>query len=53
MSSSPASSTDVASTNALGYPKLQPQHPVPTDIQVSQQIVQQVGLLPLSDLAQQ
>jgi formate--tetrahydrofolate ligase len=40
-------------TNALGYPLLQPSHPVPSDIEVSQQIVQDVGLLPLSELAQQ
>lgn len=39
--------------NALGYPRLQPKTPVPSDIEVSQQIVREVGLLPLADLAKQ
>mmetsp|Transcript_12399 Transcript_12399/g.15495 ORF Transcript_12399/g.15495 Transcript_12399/m.15495 type:complete len:653 (-) Transcript_12399:135-2093(-) len=37
--------------NALGQPKLKPTTPVPSDIEVSQQIVKNVGLLPLTDLA--
>lgn len=40
-------------TNALGYPKLQPRSPVPSDIEVSQQIVREVGLLSLGGLAKQ
>ena len=39
--------------NALGYPKLQAQTPVPSDIEISQSIVNNVGLLPLPDLAKQ
>jgi hypothetical protein len=39
--------------NALGYDLLQPQTPVPTDIQISQQIVKEVGLLSMQDLAKQ
>ena len=42
-----------ATTNALGYPKLQCQDPVPSDIEVSQQIVKKVGLLPIQDVAKQ
>ncbi|EJK71520.1 hypothetical protein THAOC_07032 [Thalassiosira oceanica] len=33
------------------HPKLQPRSPVPSDIEVSQQIVSEVGLLPIADLA--
>lgn len=40
-------------TNALGYPKLAPKIPVPSDIQVSQDIVKEVGLLSIDELAQQ
>ena len=40
-------------TNALGYPVLETQTPVPSDIAVSQQIVQEVGLLPIEQVAQQ
>ena len=40
-------------TNALGYPKLQPKKPVPSDIEVSQSIVKEVGLLPIEDVAKQ
>uniref|UniRef100_A0A7S2VHP3 formate--tetrahydrofolate ligase n=1 Tax=Entomoneis paludosa TaxID=265537 RepID=A0A7S2VHP3_9STRA len=47
------SNNDKTTQNALGYPLLQPQVPVPSDIEVSQSIVRDVGLLPLSDLAQQ
>ena len=39
--------------NALGYPCLEPKTPVPSDIEVSQQIVREVGLLPVYDLAKQ
>lgn len=39
--------------NALGYPLLRPKSPVPSDIEVSQQIVKEVGLLPMADLAKQ
>lgn len=39
--------------NALGYDLLQPTIPVPSDIEVSQQIVKDVGLLPMNDLAKQ
>lgn len=40
-------------TNALGYPVLQPKTPVPSDIDVSKHIVNDVGLLPMKDLAKQ
>ena len=33
------------------HPKLHPRSPVPSDIEVSQQIVSEVGLLPIADLA--
>ncbi|GKY95002.1 hypothetical protein MPSEU_000464800 [Mayamaea pseudoterrestris] len=39
--------------NALGYALLQPQTPVPSDIDVSQSIVKEVGLLSMEDLAKQ
>ena len=39
--------------NALGYPQLEPKNPVPSDIQVSQDIVKEVGLLSISELASQ
>jgi hypothetical protein len=39
--------------NALGYPLLQTQSPVPSDIAISQQIVKEVGLLSLDDVARQ
>eukprot|EP00934_Nitzschia_sp_Nitz4_P006564 Nitzschia sp. Nitz4//scaffold94_size78252//72376//74417//NITZ4_005479-RA/size78252-processed-gene-0.31-mRNA-1//-1//CDS//3329560413//6554//frame0 len=39
--------------NALGYPKLPAKTPVPSDIEVSQQIVKEVGLLPIAEIAQQ
>jgi formate--tetrahydrofolate ligase len=39
--------------NALGYPKLAAKTPVPSDIEVSQQIVKEVGLLPIADVAKQ
>lgn len=37
--------------NALGQPKLKPKYPVPKDIEISQQIVKEVGLLPITELA--
>lgn len=40
-------------TNALGYPKLVPKTPVPSDIEVSQQIVKEVGLLSIVEVGQQ
>lgn len=40
-------------TNALGYPKLQPKVPVPSDIEVSQSIVKEVGLLPITEIGAQ
>ena len=39
--------------NALGYPLLQPRFPVPSDIDISKQIVQEVKLLPIQDVAKQ
>jgi len=39
--------------NVLGHPKLKPKNPVPKDIEVSQQIVKEVGLLPIADLARE
>eukprot|EP00547_Thalassionema_nitzschioides_P000505 CAMPEP_0194207234 /NCGR_PEP_ID=MMETSP0156-20130528/6033_1 /TAXON_ID=33649 /ORGANISM="Thalassionema nitzschioides, Strain L26-B" /LENGTH=659 /DNA_ID=CAMNT_0038933947 /DNA_START=44 /DNA_END=2023 /DNA_ORIENTATION=+ len=39
--------------NALGYPVLQCKTPVPSDIEISQQIVKEVGLLPIEDVAKQ
>jgi hypothetical protein len=39
--------------NALGYPLLQCKTPVPSDIQISQDIVKDVGLLSIADLAKQ
>jgi len=39
--------------NALGYPKLSCRTPVPSDIEVSQQIVKEVGLLAISDVGRQ
>ena len=40
-------------TNALGYPKLSCRKPVPSDIEVSQQIVKEVGLLPIREVGAQ
>jgi len=39
--------------NALGYPKLVCRNPVPSDIEVSQQIVKEVGLLSIRDVGRQ
>jgi hypothetical protein len=41
------------SNNALGYPKLQTKTPVPSDIEISQQIVKEVGLLSMEEVARQ
>jgi len=43
--------TSSVEKNALGHPKLQPKTPVPKDIEVSQQIVKEVGLIPITELA--
>jgi formate--tetrahydrofolate ligase len=40
-------------TNAIGHPTLKPKHPVPSDIEVSQQIVKEVGLLDIVTLAKE
>ena len=45
--------TNSTETTALGYPKLVPKTPVPSDIQVSQDIVKEVGLLSIDELAKQ
>jgi hypothetical protein len=42
-----------AELNALGYPVLEPSTPVPSDIDISQQICRHVGLLPIRDVAKQ
>lgn len=39
--------------NALGYPKLVTKTPVPSDIEVSKQIVKEVGLLKISEVGEQ
>jgi hypothetical protein len=39
--------------NALGYPVLEPAVPVPSDIEISQHICANVGLLPIMDVAKQ
>jgi len=39
--------------NILGHPKLQPKTPVPSDIGVSMDIVKEVGLLPIEDVAKE
>ena len=53
MSADDTTTTATKNLNALGYPKLVPKSPVPSDIAISQSIVQDVGLLPLDELAQQ
>jgi hypothetical protein len=42
-----------ANLNALGYAKLTAKTPVPSDIEISQQIVKEIGLLPIADVAKQ
>jgi hypothetical protein len=44
-------SNSSSSTTTEKYPKLKPKTPVPSDIQISQDIVKEVGLLPTEDLA--
>jgi hypothetical protein len=39
--------------NALGHPKLKVKTPVPSDIEISQQIVKEVGLLPIIEVGKQ
>ena len=39
--------------NALGQPALQPKTPVPSDIEISQDIVRDVGLLSMQELSKQ
>jgi formate--tetrahydrofolate ligase len=39
--------------NAIGHPKLKVKSPVPSDIDVSQQIVKEVGLLPITEVGKQ
>jgi hypothetical protein len=48
-----ATAVTMMKNNALGYPLLQTQSPVPSDIAISQQIVKEVGLLSLEDVARQ
>ena len=45
--------TTSSSLNALGHPALQPKTPVPSDIQVSMDIVKDIGLLSMEELAEQ
>jgi len=47
------SSSENEKMNALGYPKLSCRIPVPSDIEVSQQIVKEVGLLPITEVGRQ
>ena len=39
--------------NALGHPALKPKSPVPSDIEISQDIVRSVGLAEISEVAKQ
>jgi hypothetical protein len=48
-----SSMADSSTVNALGYPVLEPAAPVPSDIEISQQICRNVGLLPIMDIAKQ
>lgn len=45
--------TMASKSNALGYPVLETKTPVPSDIEVSQDIVQKVGLLEIPQVAAQ
>ena len=47
------STTTSSEMNALGHPMLKPKTPVPSDIQISQDIVNEVGLLPIKDVAKE
>ena len=49
----PSSIDGPIAKNALGYPLLHCKTPVPSDIQISQDIVKDVGLLSIADLAKQ
>jgi hypothetical protein len=42
-----------ASMNGLGFPKLETKTPVPSDIEISQTIVKDVGLLSMDQVAKQ
>ena len=46
-------SSEEQDNNALGYPKLVCRTPVPSDIEVSQQIVKEIGLLPITEVGRQ
>jgi hypothetical protein len=46
-------SSSEENNNALGYPKLSCSNPVPSDIEVSQQIVKEVGLLSIAEVGYQ
>jgi formate--tetrahydrofolate ligase len=48
-----SSSNTEGDLNALGYPKLKTKTPVPSDIEVSQQIVKEVGLLDILEVGKQ
>ena len=39
--------------NVLGHPTLEPKNPVPSDIDISMDIVKEVGLLPIEDVAKE
>merc|ERR1712087_273771 len=39
--------------NVLGHPTLEPKTPVPSDIDISMDIVKEVGLLPIEDVAKE
>ena len=43
----------MSETNIIGHPTLKPKSPVPSDIQVSQDIVKEVGLLDIDALAKE
>jgi formate--tetrahydrofolate ligase len=47
----PTAASASAATCARGHPILRPAHPVPSDIEVSQSIVRDVGLLPIEVVA--
>jgi len=49
-----SSTTDnKGATNASGHPKLVPKVPVPSDIQISQDVVNEIGLLPIETVAKE
>eukprot|EP00560_Eucampia_antarctica_P003875 CAMPEP_0197838018 /NCGR_PEP_ID=MMETSP1437-20131217/33978_1 /TAXON_ID=49252 ORGANISM="Eucampia antarctica, Strain CCMP1452" /NCGR_SAMPLE_ID=MMETSP1437 /ASSEMBLY_ACC=CAM_ASM_001096 /LENGTH=664 /DNA_ID=CAMNT_0043445521 /DNA_START=33 /DNA_END=2027 /DNA_ORIENTATION=+ len=53
MSSSNNDNNSSSEKNALGHPLLKPKNPVPSDIQISQDIVKEVGLLAIKDVAKE